>query len=280
MEYVTLNNGVKMPMQGYGVYRIGMSETKEKVSQALAAGYRLIDTAAAYGNEEGVGEAIRSSGISRDEIFLTTKVWSSENGEERAYQAALASMERLGVDYLDLLLIHEPMGDYYGSWRAFQRLYREGKTRAIGICNIWPDKMLDLILNADIKPQVLQIETHPFNQQRAYHELLTEYHVVHEAWGTLAEGRERIFDNKTLTEIADKHHKSVSQVIHRWDFERGIVTLTTTSKPERMKENQDIFDFALTKEDHRKISLLDRDRPLILNNRDLETVARLAPRHM
>lgn len=280
MEYITLSNGVRMPMQGYGVYRIGREETKEKVLSAIQAGYRLIDTAAAYGNETGVGEAVRDGVVPRNELFITTKVWASENGEERAYKAALESMERLELDYLDLLLIHEPMGDYYGTWRAFQKLYQEGKVRAIGICNIWPDKMLDLILNADIKPHVLQTETHPFNQQKVLHNLLEEYNVVHEAWGTLAEGRDRILENKTLLDIAKQHGKTVSQIIHRWDYERGTVTLTTTSKPERMLENQNIFDFELTADDHRKIALLDRDRPLILNNRDLETVARLAPRHM
>lgn len=285
MQGKKLSNGVEIPLLGFGVYQIPNGEaTVQAVEDAIRVGYRLFDTAAVYGNEESVGQAISHAvgrgEIKREELFITTKVWTDHQGYEQAKTAFQESLDKLGLDYLDLYLIHEPMGDYYGTWRAMQELYREGKVRAIGVCNMWPDRLLDLTLNAEVKPHLHQIETHPFCQQEKIAPLMEEYGITHEAWAPFAEGRENIFHNRILEKIANTHGKTVAQVILRWLIQRGIVTLCKSVHRERMQENLAVFDFELTPDEMRAIHLLDHDRPLILNNRDLEVVERISPRRM
>ena len=281
MKTKKLSNGVEIPMAGYGVYQITDRDDCERcIRDAVSVGYRLFDTACVYGNEEAVGTALKDCGVSRNELFITSKVWTKDVGYDATRKALESSLEKLQTDYLDLYLIHEPMGDYYGSWRAMQEMYKEGMIRAIGVCNMWPDRMLDLILNADIKPHLHQIETHPFDQQHKANALLRHYQVAHEAWAPFAEGRENIFQNAVLVEIAHAHGKSVAQVILRWLLQRDIISLSKSVHKERMQENIDIFDFELTDEEMLKIQLLDHDRPLILNNRDLEVVERISPKRM
>ena len=276
-----LSNGVTIPMLGFGVYQIRDAETcRRTVLDAISSGYRLFDTAYVYGNEAAVGQAIRMSGVSREEFFLTTKLWTNSMGYEQTKKAFENSLSALQTDYLDLYLIHEPMGDYYSSWRALEDLYKEGKVRAIGICNMWPDRLLDLCLCAEIKPHLIQMETHPFFQQYKIEPVLREFDITHEAWGPFMEGRENIFNNAILKEIGDHHHKSNAQVILRWLYQRGIVSLSKTVHKERMLENRNIMDFELTPEEMDRIRILDHDRPLILNNRDLEVVRRISPNRM
>ena len=276
-----LSNGVEIPMLGFGVYQVTDQETCERsVLDAIDVGYRLFDTAWIYGNEQAVGNAIKNCKVPREELFITSKVWTKDIGYDLTRKALEASLDKLQTDYLDLYLIHEPMGDYYGSWRAMQDMYKEGMIHAIGICNMWPDRMLDLILNADVKPHLHQIETHPFNQQDKANTLLRRYNVAHEAWAPFAEGRENIFQNAVLKEIAKVHGKSVAQVILRWLLQRDIISLSKSVHKERMQENIDIFDFELTDEEMLKIHILDHDRPLLLNNRDLEVVERISPKRM
>src|SRR5687768_9874719 len=246
-----------MPILGFGVYQIPPEQTEQAVTDALAAGYRHIDTAAAYVNEEAVGRAIAASGIPRDELFITTKLWVSDSGEDAARRAFEKSLQRLGLDHLDLYLIHQPFGDYYGSWRTMEKLQHEGLVRAIGVSNFHPDRLVDLIDHNEIVPAVNQIETHPFFQRADYQELMRERGVQIEAWGPLAEGKNDIFDNLTLAGVGQAHGRSVAQVALRWLVQRGVVVIPKSVRPERMAENLDVFDFTLTDEEMTRIATLD-----------------------
>ncbi|WP_265455273.1 aldo/keto reductase [Enterococcus sp. HY326] len=258
MKYVTLNNGVKMPQLGFGVYQIpDLAESEKIVSEALKAGYRLIDTASTYLNEEAVGRAIRKSKIPRAEIFVTTKVWIEDIGYEATKKAFQTSLDKLGLDYIDLFLIHVPFGDYYGSWRAMEELYKAGKIRAIGVSNFSEDRLVDLILNNEIKPAINQIEIHPFRQQRRALEVNKEYGVQVEGWAPFAEGNCNIFHNEILMPIAEKHQKTVAQVILRWQIQQEIVVIPKSADVQRMQENFDVFDFELSEEDMTQISYLE-----------------------
>ncbi|KPI30277.1 2,5-didehydrogluconate reductase [Actinobacteria bacterium OK074] len=274
MQYVTLNNAVEMPILGFGVYRIPAEDTEQAVSAALTAGYRLLDTAAAYGNEEAVGRAVRNSGIPREELFVTTKLWIQDApAEKNTGRAFEASLKKLGLDYLDLYLMHEPYGDVYGQWRAMEALNREGRTRAIGVSNFYPDRLIDLIANNDIVPAVNQIETHPFFQRTGYQDLMREHGVQIQSWGGFAEGRNGLFGNPLLAEIGKEHGKSVSQVVLCWLTRRGVVALPKSVRPERMAQNIDVFDFELTDDEMARIATLDTDASLFLDHHDPETVA-------
>lgn len=257
MDYVTLANGVKMPQLGYGVYQVTKEECERCVLDALDVGYRAIDTAQSYFNEAEVGEAIAESGIDRKEIFLTTKVWIEHYGYEQAKESVLQSMEKLKTDYIDLVLLHQPFADYYGAYRALEDLYEEGKLRAIGVSNFYPDRLVDIASFARIKPMVNQIETHPLNQQIEAHEWLKKYGVIHEAWAPFGEGKGNMFTNPVLQEIGKKYDKTVAQVILRWQLQRGIVVIPKSTHKERMAQNLDVFDFTLTNEDMQDIAALD-----------------------
>ncbi len=257
MEYVTLSNGVKMPQLGYGVYQVSKEECERCVLDALKVGYRHIDTAQSYFNEEEVGSAIAKSGISRNEIFLTTKVWIEHYGYEKTKASILVSLEKLKTDYIDLVLLHQPFADYYSAWRALEDLYEEGKIRAIGISNFYPDRMVDMCAFSRIKPMINQVETHPFNQQIEAQKWMEKYGVQIEAWAPLAECRNGLLENPVLAEIGKKYDKTVAQVILRWELQRGIVIIPKSTHIERMKENFNIFDFALTDEEMKKIAGLD-----------------------
>jgi 2,5-diketo-D-gluconate reductase A len=274
---ITLNNGVVMPMLGFGVYQIPAEETEQAVSDALAAGYRLLDTAEAYGNEEAVGRAIAQSGVPREELFVTTKLWI-HSGEDAAGRAFATSLERLGLDYVDLYLIHQPLGDYYGAWRAMQDLNGNGVAKAIGVSNFYPDRLVDLIDHNDVTPAVNQIETHPYNQRRADQQLMRERGVQHESWGPFAEGKNNIFSDSTLSEIGAAHGKSVAQVILRWLTQREIVVIPKSVRAERMRENIDVFDFELTEEQMTRIARLDTGGTLFFDHADPEMVSWLNSR--
>lgn len=267
MQNVTLNNGVKMPMEGFGVFQISdAAQCRQAVLDALKAGYRLIDTAAAYMNEEAVGEAIRESGIPREELFITTKVWVQDHGYENTKKAFAVSLEKLGVDYLDLYLIHQPLGDYYGSWRAMEELYEEGKIRAIGVCNFYPERLVDLCIHAKVKPAVNQIECHPFFQRTKDMETMKEYGVQIEAWGPLAEGQKNIFQNESIAAIGAKYGKSVAQVILRWHLQRGVVIIPKSIHQNRIEENFNIWDFELNSEDMAVIDAMDTGHSEIVDH--------------
>jgi 2,5-diketo-D-gluconate reductase A len=270
-----LNNGVQMPVLGFGVYQVPAEQTEQVVSDALAAGYRSIDTAAAYRNEKAVGRAIAASGIPRSELFVTTKLWIQDVGEGNARRAFEASLERLGLDYVDLYLIHQPLGDYYRSWREMQDINREGLARAIGVSNFYPDRLVDLIGHNEITPAVNQIETHPFNQRVADQAVMREHGVQIESWGPFAEGRNNIFSNPVLSEVGAAHGKSVAQVILRWLIQRGVVVIPKSVRPERMAENLDIFDFQLSGDEMARIAELDTAVTLFFNHDDPEWVGRL-----
>ena len=273
MKYVTLNNGVKMPILGFGVFQIDdMKECEEAVYNALKAGYRLIDTAAAYGNEEAVGRAIKRSGIPREEIFVTTKLWVSDANYEKAKLAFETSLKKLNLEYIDLYLIHQPFNDVYGAWRAMTELYKEGKIKAIGVSNFYPDRLVDFIMNNEVVPAVNQVETHPFNQQVKANEIMKEYGVQIESWGPFAEGKNGIFTNEILSEIGKKYNKSVAQVILRWLIQRDVVVIPKSVRKERIEENFNVFDFELNSEDMEKISELDKKESLFLNHDDVEIV--------
>lgn len=272
MEYVTLNNGVRMPKLGYGVYQVSPDECERCVSDALAAGYRSVDTAQAYYNEEGVGAAVRKSGIARSELFLTTKVWISNAGETKAAASIDASLKKLGTDYIDLLLIHQPFGDYYGTYRAMEKAYRDGKVRAIGVSNFYPDRLIDLCSFAEVKPAVNQVETHVFCQQKKAREVMKRHGVQAESWGPFAEGKNGLFTNSVLQEIAAAHGKSVAQVALRFLLQNDVVVIPKSVKKERMAENLDVFGFSLDAAEMERISALDTGSSLFFSHYDPDTV--------
>lgn len=267
MNYVTLNNGVKMPMEGFGVFQVpDPAECERSVLTALQTGYRLIDTAAAYMNEEAVGRAIRKSGIPREEIFLTTKLWVQDFGYENAKKAIQTCMDKLGVDYLDLLLIHQPVGDYIGAYRAMEEACKEGKVRAIGVSNFYPARLADLIMTVDVVPAVNQVELHPFFQQPQALEVMKEYGVQPEAWGPFAEGQFGIFTNPVIQEIARAHNKTAGQVILRWNVQRGVVVIPKSVHKERIEENFNIWDFELTGSEMKAMASLDKGHSNIVDH--------------
>jgi 2,5-diketo-D-gluconate reductase A len=272
---VTLNNGVPMPILGFGVYQIPPEQTEQAVTDALAAGYRHIDTAAAYVNEDAVGRAIAASGIPRDQLFITTKLWVSDSGEDAARRAFDKSLQRLGLDHLDLYLIHQPFGDYYGSWRAMEQLQREGLVRAIGVSNFYPDRLVDLIDHNEVTPAVNQVETHPFFQRADYQKLMRERGVQIESWGPFAEGRNNLFTDPLLSDIGAAHGKSVAQVVLRWLIQRDVVVIPKSVRPERMAENIDVFNFELTDDEMRRIDAMDTGISLFLDHRDPAVASQL-----
>jgi 2,5-diketo-D-gluconate reductase A len=279
---VTLNNDVQMPILGFGVFQVPPEQTEQVVSDALAAGYRHLDTAASYGNEEAVGAAIAASGIPREDLFVTTKLWiqhaptgSVQDDTTRAFDN---SLRRLGLDYLDLYLIHQPLGDYYSEWRAIQELNREGRVRAIGVANFHSDRLVDLIDHNEIPPAINQIETHPFHQRGAEQQLMRVRGVQIESWGPFAEGRNNLFTDPLLSEIAEAHGRSVAQVVLRWLVQREVVVIPKSVRPERMSQNLDIFDFTLTDEQMNKIATLDTGASLFFDHRDPQMVSRLGGR--
>ena len=272
MKYATLNNGVRMPMVGYGVFQIDDQKVcQQAVSDALEVGYRHIDTAATYMNEEAVGAAIRESGIKREELFVVTKLWVQDHGDEATLRAFDRSMKKLGLDYLDLYLIHKPYGDYYGAWRAMERLYREGRIRAIGVTSFTDERLQDLFLHNEVKPQVHQIETNVWWQQQEANQFLKKKGIQHEAWAPFAEGKNGVFTHPVLTAIAERVGKSVGQVMLRWLLQRGVVVIPKSVRKERMQENLDIFDFELTDADMAQIATLDTGRSTIIDPDDIET---------
>jgi len=273
---VTLNNGVEMPLLGFGVFQMAdLAECEQSVVDALQAGYRLIDTASSYGNEEAVGSALKRSGVPREDIFVTTKLWLADAGDDRTGPAFDRSLERLQLDYIDLYLIHQPFGDVYGAWRVMERLHREGRARAIGVSNFYPDRVMDFIVQQEVKPMVNQIETHPFHQQEEANAFLRENGIQHESWGPFAEGKNDIFHNEVLAPIADDHGKTIAQVILRWLTQREIVAIPKSVRKERIIENLNIFDFELTPDDMTAIATLDNASSAFFDHRDPAAVKRL-----
>lgn len=277
---VTLNNGVKMPILGFGVFQIPADQTEQAVTDALAAGYRHLDTAASYHNEEAVGRAIAASGIPRDQLFVTTKLWVQDTGEEPTKKAFDASLSRLGLDHLDLYLIHQPYGDYYGSWRAMRALNEQGLARAVGVSNFYPDRLVDLIDRTGFTPAVNQIETHPYFQRQAEHDLMVQRGVQHESWGGFAEGRNNLFTDPTLARIGAAHGKSVAQVVLRWLTQRSIVAIPKSVNPDRMAANLDIFDFTLTQQEMAQIAAMDTGTTLFFDHRDPAMVSFIGNRSL
>lgn len=275
MEYVTLNNGVRMPKVGYGVYQVTGEECERCVLDALAVGYRSIDTAQSYGNEAAVGSALQKSGLAREEVFLTTKVWMSNADYEKAKASIDRSLRNLQTDYIDLLLIHQPFGDYYGAYRAMEEAYRAGKLRAIGVSNFYPDRLIDLCQFAEVTPAVNQVETHVYQQQRTAHQYMTKYGVQHEAWGPFAEGKKSCFTNPVLVGIGATHGKSAAQVALRFLLQSDVVVIPKSTHRERMEENLDIFDFALSGEEMDAIRALDEGKSLFFDHYDPATVEML-----
>jgi len=269
MEFVTLNNGIKMPMEGFGVFQVpDPAVCKQAVLDAIATGYRLIDTAAAYMNEEAVGEAIRECGLPRSELFITTKLWVSDASYDKAKAAIQRSMDKLDVTYIDLYLIHQPMGDYIGAYRAMEEAYKEGYLRAIGVCNCYPHVLADICETVEVTPAVNQVELHPFFQQPEALKLMAEYDVVPEAWGPFAEGKHGIFTNPVLVEIGEKYGKSAAQVALRWNIDRGVVVIPKSVHKNRMEQNFDIWDFKLTEDEIERIAALDLGHSEIVNHFD------------
>ncbi len=272
MQYVTLYNGVKMPKLGYGVYQVDKEECERCVLDALKVGYRHIDTAQSYFNEEEVGNAIAKSGIPREQIFLTTKVWVEHYGYDETRKSVLESMRKLKTNYIDLVLLHQPFSDYYGAWRALEDLYAEGVIKAIGVSNFYPDRLVDICSFARIKPMVNQVETHPHNQQIEAHEWMKKYGVQHEAWAPFGEGRGGMFEEPLLVEIGKKYGKTAAQVILRWDMQRNVVAIPKSTHIERMEQNFDIFDFELSEEDMAKIATLDKKQSSFFSHYDPKMV--------
>ena len=281
MQNVLLNNGVEMPILGFGVFQIpNESECEQAVIDAIKTGYRLIDTAASYQNETAVGNAIKKSGVPRNELFITTKLWASDMGYENTKLAFQKSLNKLQLEYLDLYLIHQPYGDVFGSWRAMQELYEEGKIKAIGVANFHPDRVMDLIINSGFTPAVNQIETHPFHQQIETHQFLTDNNVQIQSWGPFAEGKNDIFNNETLKTIAVKYNKSVAQIILRWLTQRGIIAIPKSVRKERMKENFDVFTFELSETEMQTITTLDNKTSLFFDHRDPNMVKWISERKL
>lgn len=268
MEQITLYNGVKMPILGYGVYQVSKEECERCVMDALAVGYRSIDTAQSYFNEEQVGNAIVKSGVPREEIFLTTKVWIEHYGYEETKKSVMESMEKLRTNYLDLVLLHQPFSDYYGAYRALEELYKEGKLRAIGVSNFYPDRLVDIASFSRVKPMVNQIETHPFNQQVEAKKWMDKYGIQIEAWAPFGEGRGGLFENPVLVQIAEKYKKTTAQIILRWHIQRGIVVIPKSTHKTRMEENFNVFDFALEQTDMNLISALDKNQSAFFSHSD------------
>ena len=272
MDYVTLNNGVKMPKLGYGVYQTPPEETERCVLDAIRIGYRSIDTAQAYGNEEGVGNAMVKCGLPREELFITTKIWISNYGYEKAKASIEESLKKLQTGYIDLLLLHQPFGDYYGAYRAMEEAYKEGKVRAIGVSNFYPDRYLDIFHFSEIKPAVNQVETHVFQQQKVAKKYMEKHGTQIMSWGPFAEGKNDYFQNPVLKEIGAQYGKSVAQVALRFLLQSDVVVIPKSTHENRMKENFDVFDFALTEEDMKKIQTLDTGKSLFFSHYDPETV--------
>ena len=269
MEYAVLNNGVKMPMEGFGVFQVpDQAQCEQAVLDAIASGYRLIDTAAAYMNEEAVGQAIAKCGVPREELFITTKLWVQDASYEAAKQAIQTSLDKLGLDYLDLYLLHQPMGDYIGAYRAMEEAYKEGKLKAIGVCNFYPARLADMCETVEVTPAVNQVELHPFFQQENALALMKEYGVIPEAWGPFAEGNHGIFTHPVLTKIGEKYGKSAAQTALRWNVQRGVVVIPKSVHKDRMEQNMDIWDFKLSDEDMAEIAKLDLGHSEIVNHDD------------
>lgn len=276
METITLNNGIKMPMEGFGVFQVpDPAQCEQAVSDAIACGYRLIDTAAAYGNEEAVGAAIEKCGVKRSDLFITTKLWVQDASYEGAKKAFDTSMKKLGLEYLDLYLIHQPMGDYMGAWRAMEELYKEGVIRAVGVCNFYPHVLTDFCETVEILPSVNQVELHPFFQQEDALAVMKEYEIIPEAWGPFAEGKHGIFTHPVLTAIGEKYGKSAAQVALRWNVQRGVVVIPKSVHKERMEQNMDIWDFKLSDADMAEIAKLDIGHSEIVNHYDPKFVKML-----
>ena len=281
MNKVTLNNGLEMPILGFGVFQVNdLKLCEQSVLDAIDTGYRSIDTAASYMNEEAVGNAIKKSGIAREELFITTKLWVSDAGYENTLKAFERSLNKLQLNYLDLYLIHQPYGDVFGSWRAMQELYNQGKIKAIGVSNFQPDRIIDLITNSGFTPAVNQVETHPFNQQIETQKFLQDNNVQIESWGPFAEGKNNLFSNELLKTIGNKYHKSVAQVVLRWLTQRGVVVIPKSVRKERMEENFNVFDFELTAEEMQSIQVLDTRASLFFDHRDPAMVKWLSERKL
>lgn len=281
MGKIVLNNGVEMPILGFGVFQISdQKECEQCVYDAITVGYRLIDTAASYQNEEAVGRAIKRSGVPREKLFITTKLWVQDTGYENTKKAFAKSLDRLQLDYLDLYLIHQPYGDVYGSWRAMEELYREGKIKAIGVSNFHMDRLVDLTIHNEVIPAVNQVETHPFNQQVESAKLMKEYNVQIEAWAPFAEGKNNLFQNEILLSVAERYNKSVAQVVLRWLAQRDVVVIPKSIRKERMIENFNIFDFELSQQDIELIATLDTTQSLFFSHRDPGMVKMLGTRKL
>ncbi|WP_288694049.1 aldo/keto reductase [uncultured Brachyspira sp.] len=279
MKYVKLNNGLEMPILGFGVYQIqDYNECKKAVLNAIETGYRLIDTAASYKNEKAVGDAIKESGINRKELFITTKLWIQKNGYEDTKKAFNNFLEKLQLDYLDLYLIHQPFGDYYGEWRCMEELYKNGKIKAIGVCNFFADRLVDLIMHNEIVPAVNQVEVNPFYQKNDYQTIMNEYNVQMQSWAPFAERRNNMFTNEVLLSIAKKYNKSIAQVILNWLVKRNIVVIPKTVRKERMEENFNIFDFELNESDIKLISSIDKNESSFFSHQDYKMVKLLSER--